>query len=104
VTHFRRHAPTFVAKRSARLTQNIYDNQKFFEKYQRLPRSLNGLPGAPEWPALRALLPTMGGLRVLDLGCGVWVVQPLGPTKWSLSGVGHRCFAENADASSRRNP
>lgn len=52
------------------MTQNIYDNQKFFEKYQRLPRSLNGLPGAPEWPALRALLPTMGGLRVLDLGCG----------------------------------
>ena len=53
-----------------RLTQNIYDNQKFFEKYQRLPRSLKGLPGAPEWPALRALLPALGGLRVLDLGCG----------------------------------
>jgi ubiquinone/menaquinone biosynthesis C-methylase UbiE len=52
------------------LTQNIYDNQKFFEKYQRLPRSLQGLAGAPEWPALRALLPALGGLRVLDLGCG----------------------------------
>ena len=52
------------------MTQNIYDNQEFFEKYQRLPRSLEGLRGAPEWPALRALLPAVGGLRVLDLGCG----------------------------------
>jgi len=53
------------------VTQNIYDNQKFFEKYRRLPRSRKGLPGAPEWPALRALLPaSLGGLRVLDLGCG----------------------------------
>jgi SAM-dependent methyltransferase len=52
------------------VTQNIYDNQKFFEKYQRLSRSLKGLAGAPEWPALRALLPALGGLRVLDLGCG----------------------------------
>lgn len=52
------------------MTQNIYDNQNFFEKYQRLPRSLKGLRGAPEWPALRALLPALGGLRVLDLGCG----------------------------------
>ena len=52
------------------MTQNIYDNQRFFENYQRLSRSTKGLPGAPEWPALRALLPPLGGLRVLDLGCG----------------------------------
>jgi ubiquinone/menaquinone biosynthesis C-methylase UbiE len=57
-------------KGAAPLTQNIYDNQKFFEKYQRLPRSLKGLSGAPEWPVLRAMLPAVGGLRVLDLGCG----------------------------------
>jgi SAM-dependent methyltransferase len=52
------------------VTQNIYDDPGFFEAYGRLPRSVNGLDGAPEWPALRALLPGMDGLRVLDLGCG----------------------------------
>jgi ubiquinone/menaquinone biosynthesis C-methylase UbiE len=28
------------------------------------------LDGAPEWPALRALLPDLAGRNVLDLGCG----------------------------------
>lgn len=52
------------------MTQNIYDNPLFFERYSRMPRSVRGLEGAPEWPSLRALLPDMRGLRVLDLGCG----------------------------------
>lgn len=52
------------------MTQNIYDDQRFFEAYSRLPRSVDGLDGAPEWAALRALLPELGGRRVLDLGCG----------------------------------
>jgi len=52
------------------MTQNIYDNETFFEGYARLPRSVAGLDGAPEWPALRALLPELKGRRVLDLGCG----------------------------------
>ncbi|HEX3953050.1 MAG TPA: class I SAM-dependent methyltransferase [Stellaceae bacterium] len=52
------------------MTQNIYDDPSFFEGYARLPRSVAGLEAAPEWPALRALLPDMAGLRVLDLGCG----------------------------------
>lgn len=52
------------------MTQNIYDNQDFFEGYSRLPRSVKGLDGAPEWPALQALLPPMKGARVVDLGCG----------------------------------
>jgi SAM-dependent methyltransferase len=52
------------------MTQNIYDNDEFFAGYSRLPRSLEGLEGAPEWPALRAMLPSLSGLRVLDLGCG----------------------------------
>jgi ubiquinone/menaquinone biosynthesis C-methylase UbiE len=52
------------------VTQNIYDNEEFFEGYSRLGRSVDGLAGAPEWPALRALLPDLRGLNVLDLGCG----------------------------------
>jgi SAM-dependent methyltransferase len=52
------------------MTQNIYDNDEFFAGYTRLSRSVEGLDGAAEWPALRALLPELQGLRVLDLGCG----------------------------------
>ena len=52
------------------MTQNIYDVQEFFEGYSRLSRSVEGLAGAPEWPAMQALLPDLRGLRVVDLGCG----------------------------------
>jgi len=52
------------------VTQNIYDQPEFFTGYSQLPRSTEGLDGAPEWPALRALLPDLRGKRVLDLGCG----------------------------------
>jgi SAM-dependent methyltransferase len=52
------------------MTQNIYDNQDFFAGYSQLPRSQHGLDGAPEWASLRAMLPQIAGLRVLDLGCG----------------------------------
>ena len=52
------------------MTQNIYDDEEFFAGYGRLSRSVEGLAGAAEWPALRAMLPDVRGLRVLDLGCG----------------------------------
>jgi ubiquinone/menaquinone biosynthesis C-methylase UbiE len=52
------------------MTQNIYDNEEFFEAYSRLERSVEGLDGAAEWPAIRALLPDLRGRSVLDLGCG----------------------------------
>ncbi|CAN7166774.1 class I SAM-dependent methyltransferase [Bosea sp. LjRoot90] len=52
------------------MTQNIYDDAGFFQNYSQLPRSLRGLDAAPEWPALRALLPPFAGASVLDLGCG----------------------------------
>lgn len=55
---------------TANPTQNIYDDDAFFAGYSRLPRSVQGLDGAPEWPALRALLPDLRGLCVVDLGCG----------------------------------
>jgi ubiquinone/menaquinone biosynthesis C-methylase UbiE len=52
------------------MKQNVYDSLEFFERYSELPRSVRGLVGAPEWPALRALLPNLKDLRILDLGCG----------------------------------
>jgi SAM-dependent methyltransferase len=52
------------------LAQNIYDRPEFFAGYSRLDRSVRGLDGAPEWPAMRALLPDLGDKRILDLGCG----------------------------------
>lgn len=52
------------------MAQNIYDNPDFFTGYSQLPRQVQGLAGAPEWPAIRALLPDVRGLRVADLGCG----------------------------------
>lgn len=52
------------------MTQNIYDDPDFFEGYGQLPRSRDGLDGAPEWPSLRAMLPNVAGRRVVDLGCG----------------------------------
>lgn len=56
------------------MAQNIYDNPEFFAGYSQLPRQIHGLDGAPEWPAVRAMLPDMTGKRVADLGCGFgWV-------------------------------
>jgi SAM-dependent methyltransferase len=52
------------------MTQNIYDDEGFYGAYGQLPRSRKGLDGAPEWPSLRAMLPDMANLKVLDLGCG----------------------------------
>ncbi|WP_274628799.1 class I SAM-dependent methyltransferase [Arvimicrobium flavum] len=52
------------------MAQNIYDNPDFFAGYSQLPRQVRGLDGAPEWPAIRAMLPELGGRRVVDLGCG----------------------------------
>ncbi|ABN89132.1 methyltransferase domain protein [Burkholderia pseudomallei 1106b] len=61
--------PTFHRSRIT-MTQNIYDDPDFFEGYGQLPRSRDGLDGAPEWPSLRAMLPNVAGRRVVDLGCG----------------------------------
>ena len=54
----------------AAVTQNIYDDPEFLAGYRTLPRSVHGLDGAPEWPAVRAVLPDVHGRVVVDLGCG----------------------------------
>jgi SAM-dependent methyltransferase len=56
------------------VAQNIYDNPEFFAGYTQLPRQVFGLDGAPEWPAIRKMLPSVTGKRIVDLGCGFgWV-------------------------------
>lgn len=52
------------------MAQNIYDDPDFFAGYSQLPRQVQGLDGAPEWPAIRTLLPNVAGKRIADLGCG----------------------------------
>ncbi|KAI2602374.1 methyltransferase type 11 [Hypoxylon sp. NC1633] len=52
------------------MSQNIYDQEEFFENYTKLDRQAQGLAGAPEWPQMKAMLPNLNGLSVLDLGCG----------------------------------
>lgn len=52
------------------MSQNIYDDDGFFAGYSSLPRSEFGLDGAPEWPVIQELLPSMDGADVVDLGCG----------------------------------
>jgi SAM-dependent methyltransferase len=52
------------------MTQNIYDDPQFFAGYATLDRSVKGLDGAPEWPALQQMLPAIQGKQIIDLGCG----------------------------------
>lgn len=49
---------------------NIYDDQRFFDRYAEMERSRKGLSGAGEWRRFRALFPDLAGKSVLDLGCG----------------------------------
>src|SRR5690625_2840832 len=52
------------------MKQNKYDDAVFFSKYEKMPRSIQGLEGAGEWPVFRDLLPELKDKHVLDLGCG----------------------------------
>ncbi|KIV91113.1 hypothetical protein PV10_05689 [Exophiala mesophila] len=58
------------------MAQNIYDTSDFFSEYSKLPRSMRGLDGAPEWPTLRMLVGDIRDKRVLDLATGFgWVAR-----------------------------
>ncbi|KAI0595049.1 putative methyltransferase [Biscogniauxia sp. FL1348] len=52
------------------MSQNIYDQNEFFERYIQRERQVKGLNGAPEWPQIEAMLPDLKCLTILDLGCG----------------------------------
>lgn len=50
--------------------QNVYDDPAFFEGYQAMRSASGGFNEALEQPAMRALLPAVRGLDIVDLGCG----------------------------------
>jgi SAM-dependent methyltransferase len=52
-------------------THNVYDDPRWFETYSGLRVDPYSINEAVEQPALRALLPPLAGLRVLDVGCGM---------------------------------
>ncbi|WP_035344501.1 class I SAM-dependent methyltransferase [Alkalihalobacillus hemicellulosilyticus] len=52
------------------MKQNKYDDQRFFDEYAKMPRSILGLEGAGEWHVLESMLPSLENKAVLDLGCG----------------------------------
>lgn len=52
------------------MKENKYDDEKFFNQYSQMARSVNGLKGAGEWHILKTMLPDFKGKRVLDLGRG----------------------------------
>ncbi|MBZ9556781.1 MULTISPECIES: class I SAM-dependent methyltransferase [unclassified Modicisalibacter] len=52
------------------MKQNIYDEPEFFNGYMALRADESGLNVSIEEPAVRALLPKLNGLDILDIGCG----------------------------------
>lgn len=83
------------------MAQNIYDNPAFFEGYAQLPRSVQGLDGAPEWPALKTMLPDLHGKSVVDLGCGYgWfcrVARERGATQVTGVDISEKMLARAAE-------
>lgn len=88
------------------MAQNIYDKPEFFGEYSQMQRSVHGLDGASEWPAVRALLPDLTGKRVVDLGCGFGWFSRLAMAEGAASVLGldisekmiARARAETTDA------
>lgn len=52
------------------MSQNVFDNDEFFEGYKKLRERPNNYNVLVEQPAIQALLPDLKGKTVLDLGCG----------------------------------
>lgn len=52
------------------MSQNIYDNQTFFDGYKKLRDNQYSANNIEEKPALFSLVPELTGKAVLDLGCG----------------------------------
>ena len=92
------------ANSRATMAQNIYDNEAFFAGYSRLPRSIEGLDGAPEWPALRALLPELRRPQRAGSRLRLRMVLPLGTGARRGERSWRRYFRPYARARESRNP
>lgn len=52
------------------MSQSIFDNDHFFEKYRELRSTEDNYNCLVEQPAIKELLPDLEGKAILDLGCG----------------------------------
>jgi len=52
------------------MSQNIFDNNAFFENYKDLRTKTVSYNNVLEQPAMKSLLPDLQGKTVLDMGCG----------------------------------
>lgn len=52
------------------MSQNIYDNEKFFNSYKSLRETDNNYNILLEQPAMKKLLPDLTDKTALDIGCG----------------------------------
>ena len=92
------------------LAQNVYDQPEFFDGYSRMDRSVRGLDGAPEWPAIQIrLLPELckarrARLRARDFQIGKGLIQGgerrrfamAVPLRADFDAVGVRCWARKS--------
>ena len=86
------------------MAQNIYDDAAFFAGYSQFPRSREGLAGAPEWPALRGMLPPLKGARVLDLGSGFGAFCRFAVAAGAAEVVGVDLSARMIESARKRGP
>ena len=52
------------------MSQNIFDNEEFFNGYKELRENSNNYNELVEQPAIKSLLPKLKNKKILDLGCG----------------------------------
>jgi SAM-dependent methyltransferase len=52
------------------MSQNIFDNESFFEQYKNIRNKSESFNNLIEQPSMESLLPDMRGKTILDMGCG----------------------------------
>ena len=86
------------------MKENKYEDELFFEKYRRFPRSVDGLKSAGEWHEFQKMLPDFDGKRVLDLGCGFSWHCTYAAEQGAASVVGSGLISINCSSNARKRP